>query len=75
MEMVGGRLHLLNQTGGTQPRAYRNAIHIDSRIPGYPTSNGCIHLGSGSATMYKRFCEVTLGSRKQLTTTMRMLIY
>lgn len=39
-------------------RTWRNAAHYDTRVPGYPTSNGCIHLGDTNSVAFKKVNEV-----------------
>ena len=52
-------------------RTWRNAAHYSTSIPGYPTSNGCIHLGGNDSVAYKKVNDVY----NNLHQTMRFIYY
>ena len=44
----------------------RNALHLSSLVPGYPTSGGCIHLGTSSSKMYKKIVKIAKTNKKTI---------
>ncbi len=60
----GGTVFAMYKNPNEKGILNRNALHLSTLTPGYPTSGGCIHLGTSSNSLYRKLTQIAKTQRK-----------